>query len=233
MTIDLDSLFGLPLKFQEGLKSLDSIFIENRFLEDFEDNEYVNELIFDINEFCLENDIIGYHYTRALANDFKEKGMLIRTGEEIRNEFKERFFNLFSKKEQIQIEYAWNSRFGKGNIEYRDNLIFFNFTLFALNMGTAKLLLKYYGGEQVYAPLYELPVIGEKLNKIGSPLILKCKLKTKNLKTYIENPWGKIIVSSYHRTKNNKAHTIDQDGNQRVPVNSENIEIIKLNKHYC
>ncbi len=233
MQIDLDSLFGLPLEFQNRLRALDYLFIESNFLENFENNADVKKLISDLNEFCLKNRVIGYHYTRAFPNDFKEKGMLSRTGNVIREEFKKRHFHLFSKKEQIQITEEWYKSFGKDDNENRDNRIFFNFTLSALNWKSAELLLKYYGGEQVYAPIYRLPGIGKKLCKIGEPLILKCDLNPNDIKTYIINPWGKIIMSSYHRTKNSEAHTIDQDGNQKVRVKAENIEIIKLTKHYC
>ncbi|HUX95063.1 MAG TPA: hypothetical protein VMV47_04960 [Bacteroidales bacterium] len=95
----------------------------------------------------------------------------------------------------------------------------------------AELLLSYYGGEQVYFPLFELPNIGEKLKNIGIPMILKCTLNPNDINTFIEYPWGKITVSSYHRIKNPDAIVVDQDGYQKVGVNPENIEIIKYDKH--
>lgn len=114
----------------------------------------------------------------------------------------------------------------KKDSESRDYRIYFNFTKNALSNKGAELLLKYYGGEQIYFPLFNLPVINEKLEKIGKPMILKCILEPREIKTLIQNPWGKIIVSSYHKTLNPNASVVDQDGYLKSAVLSKNIEII-------
>ena len=106
---------------------------------------------------------------------------------------------------------------------------FFNFTKDALKDSGAELLLKYYGGEQVYFPIFQLPEFGKKLEKIGVPMILRCTLNPNDINTFIEFPWGKIAVSIYHRKVNPEAHQIDQDGYQNIGVSPENIEIIEYN----
>lgn len=233
MIINLESLEGLPKKYLSELKKFDNIFKTSDFLENYENNENINQLIFEINNYCLENKIIGFHYTNAIENDIRENGMIIRSGEQIRNDFVKRFFHLFDRSEQRQINEKWLQRFGKRDIESRDNRTFFNFTKNALNNRGAELLLKYYGGEQIYFPLFELPTIGKKLRKIGKPMILKCTLDPNEINTYMENPWGKIVISSYNRTLNSDAQIVDQDGYQKRGVPKENVEIISAEKYVC
>jgi len=233
MIINLENLKGLPKRYLSELKKFDKVFKSSDFLENYEDNENINYLIFEINNFCLENKIIGFHYTNAIENDIRNNGMIIRSGEQIRKDFVKRFYPLFNKSEQIEINEKWLKRFGKKDIEVRDNRIFFNFTKRGLKNGGAKLLLNYYGGEQVYFPIHGLPTIGEKLREIGKPMILKCTLNPNEIHTYIENPWGKIVISSYNRIVNSNAETVDQDGYQKSGVLKEDIEIISGEKYIC
>ena len=233
MTINLENLEGLPKEYISELKKFDQIFKTHRFLENYENNENINNLILEINNFCLQNKIIGFHYTNAIESDIIENGMIIRSGTEIRNNFMERFFHLFDYNEQELIKEKWLSRFGEKDTESRDFRTFFNFTKDAIFNGGAELLLEYYGGEQIYFPIFSLPKIGEKLKKIGKPMILKCTLDPNEIKTFIENPWGKIIVSSYNKKVNPEAYLVDQDGYQKKGVKSENIEIINAEKYVC
>ena len=233
MTVNLENLEGLPKKYCDELEKFDNLFRTHRFLEHYEHNQDINNLVYEINNYCLKNEIIGFHYTNAIETDILEKGMIIRSGNEIRNDFRNKYFHLFDKSEQILIEEKWNQRFGQKDTESRDFRTFFNFTKDALENGGAELLLKYYGGEQVYIPLFDLSSIGEKLTKIGKPMILKCTLDPNDIMTFIENPWGKIIVSSYSRKINPNTYQIDQDGYQKKGVKSEKIEIINAKKYVC
>tara|TARA_R110000751_G_scaffold307242_1_gene427847 strand:+ start:4114 stop:4815 length:702 start_codon:yes stop_codon:yes gene_type:complete len=233
MIINLENLDGLPAKYLSELKKYDNIFKESEFLENYENNQNINQLIFEINNYCLENKIIGFHFTNAIENDIRENGMITRSGEQIRNDFVKRFFHLFNSNEQKQIKKKWLERFMENDIESRDNRLFFNFTKNALNNQSAELLLKYYGGEQIYFPLFQLTTVGKKLREIGKPMIIKCTLNPNEIKTYLENPWGKIIISSYNRKLNPEAYVVDQDGYQKKGVDSENIEIINAEKYVC
>jgi hypothetical protein len=220
MIIDLEKLEGLPNLFINRLRKFDSLFTECRHIEQYCDNFEIRQIIIDIDNYCLKNQIIGYHYTNATESDILEKGIILRTGKEIRNDFINKYFHLFSKDEQNQILQKWKEYFTDND---RDNKVFFNFTRNALVNGGAELLLKYYGGEQIYFPLFEAPQIGKKLKKIGTPMILKCTLNPKYINTFIEYPWGNIIASSYNRIKNPNAYVVDQDGYQEVNVKPENI----------
>ncbi|SFF35760.1 hypothetical protein [Sunxiuqinia elliptica] len=229
--INLENLDGLPVSFIKRLNDFDAHFRFYEFLENFANNKTMNNLISEINDYCLTHKIVGFHFTNALEQDILTHGIIIRTGQEIRASFTKNHFHLFSTNEQDQIRLLWKGQFDNSNGKNRDNRIFFNFTQHALINGGAELLLKYYGGEQVYFPLYRIPEIAHKLENIGEPMILKCSLDPNMINTFIENPWGKIIASSYHRKINPNAHTIDQDGYQEIEVKKENIEIIKLKKN--
>lgn len=232
--INLDNLNGIPRKFLKELEKYDSLFYQNEFLENFLDEEPINDIILKIDEFCENNTIIGFHYTRAIPEEIAKMGLICRTGKEIRNTFMSKWGYLFTGEEKAKIINTWENYFDMHSQENRDNILFFNFTTYALYDGGAERLLQNFGGEQVYMPIESLDCIGTKIKKIGKPLVLKCKLNPKDINTFYENPWGRIAVSTYHRLVNPEAHQDDQDGYQSVNVKPENIEVIKFrnNKYH-
>ncbi len=227
--INLDNLKGLPEKYLIQLDKFKCVFLRSDFLEDLENESHIQNLITEINNYCFENLIIGYHYTKAVVEDILEKGLLIRSGSEIRNCFIKKYGSMFTQKEIEFIKNAWESYFSLKQKKIRDNLIYFNFTQNALNNGCAEELLNFYGGEQVHMPFQEIKGIKEKLSSIGFSLILKCRLSPRDLFTETENPWGKIAVSTYHNKQNPNAFRKDIDGYQFIPVSAKNIEINYIN----
>lgn len=227
-TINLNDLTGLPKSLIQELSNFNEEFKSTDFLEHLEENWELSELIIMIDEFCKKNEVIGFHYTRAHPEDILTEGLLARSGQEIRSEFLKKHSKLFNQSEIQQIKDAWDRTFDDHNQEYRDNHVFFNFTLTALNGNGSELLLENYGGEQVYRPIYEMDGIKNKIVKIGTPLIAKCRLNPNDLNTFIQHPWGKIATSTYHRTQNPNAYQTDQDGYQRMTVPPERIELIRL-----
>lgn len=227
--INLESLDGLPNKYHAKLSSFRKKFLNCEFLEELEKDYDIQELVFDIDQFCSENFIIGFHYTRADPKQILVKGLLSRTGKEIREDFLAHYGNNFTIEEINKIKKAWEIEFDDSDRNARDNWIYFNFTKEALINGGADSILRNVGGEQVFSPLYQLEKIKSKIQNLGVPLILKCVLNPDNIRTFIDYPWGKIAVSSYHRTINLHAHQTDQDGRQKVPVSPEYIEIMDIN----
>jgi hypothetical protein len=226
--INLSNLNGIPIKFLQELEKQDYLFYQNEFLENLLDVDSINDIIVKINEFCESNTIIGFHYTRVIPEEISKKGLICRTGKEIRRTFMSNWGYLFTDEEKIKITNTWDSYFSMHSQQGRDNILFFNFTTYALYNGGAQRLLQNYGGEQVYMPIESIDCISQKIKNIGIPLILKCKLNPKDLNTFCENPWGNIAVSTYHRLVNPEAHQDDQDGYQSVNVDPQNIEIIKF-----
>lgn len=72
--------------------------------------------------------------------------------------------------------------------------------------------------------------IGQKLEAIGEPLIVRCSLDPANLEIFTDLPWGKILVSSFHILINPKAYPLDQDAYQTVAVEPKDIIEIRTLK---
>ena len=212
------------------MEEIDDLCWEIEFSEKLVEHPDIKELIIDIDNYCASNRIIGYHYTRAFPEQIGQRGLLVRSGQEIREGFIESCGQLFSESEILDIKAAWNNYYDDekhGQPQVRDYRIFFNFTQAAIEKSGAEPLLNIFGGEQISMCFDADSSIGKKLSSLGEPLILRCTLDPENLKTFIEHPWGQIVVSSYHLSKNPGAYRIDQDGYQSITVPPEDIEIHK------
>lgn len=228
MIIDLTKPQNLPNQFVNRLNAIDDLCQKHKFSETLLKISDVYILVKEIDAYCHENEIVGIHYTRASPDSIKKWGLLIRSGDEIRSKFLEEHGNRFTPEEITLIKERWEIYFSGIQNSARDNKIFFNFTELALGNGGAKYLTGLYGGEQV-AMCFELDdPIGIKLGKIGESIIVRCALKPSNIETFTEYPWGQILVSSYHLSKNSGAYGIDQDGFQNVAVTPEKIIEIKV-----
>lgn len=228
ININLEEPASLPIRLQERLGSCERHFLEAEFLDELRDIPEIAGLIEDINQLCSENMVTGFHYTRAIPEHILTLGLRPRSGAEIRSQFLRRFGHMFTTAEIRAIQAIWASYYDTGAQNSRDNVLYFNFTRHAMTNSGAAPLLKYYGGEQVYFCIDELPGIGEKLSSIGRPIIVKCALIPSRIRTFIAHPWGLIAVSASHKRVNPQAHQIDQDGRQTVPVPPEHIELVYL-----
>lgn len=233
--INLENLDGIPTDFINRLKQYNLLFKKHRFLDDILEDESIEKLVNEINDFCIQNLIIGFHYTRAIPEDIIKNGLTCRSGDEIRSNFLNNHSKHFTCEEIEFIKNQWENYFNHTTKKSRDNRIYFNFTTNALNDYGAQPLLAHYGGEQIYMPIHNITHIAQKIKEIGKPLILKCKLNPNNINTFYENSWGRIAVSSYHNKVNNEAFQADQDGYQSVNVPSNDIDILeyKGNLHFC
>lgn len=228
--LNLEDSDCLPENLRAELRGCDSHFSRFDFLEQIRDEPRVRGVIERINDHCMQNMVAGYHYTRALREDLASDGLRPRSGEEIRETFLARFGSKFSTDQISQIKEVWSRCYNEGMRKARDGRIFFNFTREALGDRGSELFLKNYGGEQVYFYIVELPGVGEVLSTIGEPFVVKCALVPSEVRTFIQNPWGSILASSYHRKVNPQAHQIDQDGSQFTPVPPNRIELLSA-KH--
>ncbi len=135
---------------------------------------------------------------------------------------------MFTDEEIVSIKRIWALAFPEKDNFRRDNLIYFNLTTNALFNGDARPLLKHYGGEQVYMPLQRESSIAQKLQGIGTPLLIKAILDPKQLSNFYKGDIAKIAISSFHRHLRRDATQCDRDAYQREPVLPNQIEIIDL-----
>lgn len=227
--INLEDPDCLPGTLRAELMGCANYFFRPWLLEQVMDEPRVRRVVERINEHCAQNMVVGYHYTRAIREDLLTDGLRPRSGEEVRSVFLARFGGRFSGAQLSGIRAMWDRCYDDGARKVRDGRIFFNFTRAALGDRSSDPLLKNYGGEQVYFYIDELPGVGEILSSIGESFVVKCALVPSEVRTSIENPWGQILVSSYHRRINPGAKQVDQDGYQFSPVPPNRIELLTAN----
>lgn len=228
MIIDLSKPLDLPIEFTERLHRIESLCKCHEFSEELVESREVSALVRDIDQYCYQNRVIGVHYTRAFPESISANGLLIRDGQEIRREFLRQHAHLFSETEIQEIKGRWSKYFDREQCSARDGRIFFNFTEIELGESGSEYLLGLYGGEQV-SMCFELDeALGIKLGAIGSPLVVRCALHPCQVKTFIEHPWGKILVSSFHAMINPHAYRIDQDGYQEVSVEPKDVIEVRV-----
>ena len=227
MNIDLAKPELLPEEFWTELQGTEALCRSLEFFEELLDHRDVISLVCRLNEFCMARKIIGVHFTRSVPEHIKKLGLLVRSGNDIRQTFLDEYSHLFTADEMQSLKEQWERCFTTIQARARDNKIFFNFTESSLYDGSAKYLVGLYGGEQVAMGFEMDHPVGVKLGKIGSPLVIRCALDPHEVNTCTPYPWGKILVSSYHKKINSGACIFDQDGYQSVPVSPDNIVEIK------
>lgn len=228
MNIDLAKPLDLPAEFVTRLRAIEGSCACQGFSESLVKQRDVSALVTDIDQYCRSHRVIGVHYTRAVSESIRSKGLLIRDGKEIRADFLKEHSHLFSQEEIMTIIERWDSYFDHGQSSGRDGRIFFNFTEIELGGSGTEYLLGLYGGEQV-SMCFELDEpLGLKLGAIGEPLVVRCSLDPNQVQTFIEHPWGKILVSSFHAIVNPDAYRIDQDGYQVIPVRPEDVVEVRV-----
>ncbi|WP_428240793.1 hypothetical protein [Gynuella sp.] len=228
MDIDLSNPLDLPVEFTKRLHRIENHCRRHEFSDELVECREVSALVRDINQYCNENRIIGVHYTRALPESILAQGLLVRNGEEIRREFLQQHGHRFSEKEITEIKKRWSRYFNRNQSSARDDRIFFNFTEIKRGGGGSENLLSLYGGEQVSMCFKLGEALSIRLGEIGKPLVIRCALYPNQIKTFIEHPWGKILVSSFHAVINPNACRIDQDGYQEVPVKPEDVIEVRV-----
>ncbi|HET7560950.1 MAG TPA: hypothetical protein VFJ87_01055 [Rhodanobacteraceae bacterium] len=226
--VSLDDPDCLPATLLRELQSCDRHFAATSVIDSVQHEPAVSNVIDRINEYCQNNMVVGYHFTRAVRADIEASGLQPRTGDAIRESFLSRFGTRFSAEQLSQIRESWTKCYTPQMQKVRDNRIWFNFTRKALDDSGADLLLRFYGGEQVYFYINELPGVGEVLSSIGEPFIVRCALAPSEAHTIIGRPWGQIAASSYHRKVNPHAYQVDQDGYQFSDVPAGCIELLRI-----
>lgn len=228
MVVDLTKPEKLPEEFVAKLKGLKRLCDRFEFSEELVEQREVKKLVRDIDTFCLTQKIVGVHYTRSVPESIRRNGLLVRDGSKIRTDFLNEHGHIFTELERVEINKRWGQYFQLDQSEVRDGRVFFNFTESALNTFGTESLLGLYGGEQVSMCFDLDEAIGEKLNSIGKPLVVRCALDPNALHTFTEYPWGKILVSSFHLAVNPEAYRIDQDGYQTLPVEPKDVIEIRV-----
>ncbi|MBW8011862.1 MAG: hypothetical protein FVQ83_11595 [Chloroflexi bacterium] len=232
MPIKLNSITQIPNEIQGVLINYESVFAECEFMDAVLQYNDLRRIAEDLNELCLQEDIIGYHFTNAIRENIEARGLEVGLGTDRRRDFIARFGYRFSLDQCELIHQMWESYFDTSQNEVRDGRIWFNLTLSALKNGGAKPLLNHFGGEIIYMPLIHNDEIAEVLRTIGRPLIVVCAIAPETLKSSFEIQWGKIWLSSYHLNINQDAVQEDADVYSTVPISSDQIVSIRVDRSF-
>ena len=222
--VDLQRPDLLPQALRLRLNSIESLCRNEEFSEELVNRPDVRNVVIEFDHYCMQRRVLGIHYTRAIRSDIERKGLLVRTGAEIRDEFVQRFGHRFEADEMEWLQNKWSSH-QVTQSDVRDSVLWFNFTLSAYGGSDSKYLLGMYGGEQIHMGIEFDTSIGNKLASIGEALLVKCALDPHKVKTFIEQPWGKILVSSFHLRVNRDADRIDQDGKVTESISPEDLVV--------
>jgi hypothetical protein len=218
MLINLSNPSLMPKHILDKLYSYKSVFNQYNCIDQILDFPNLHQIAKELDSFCSERKIIGFHYTRAIKEGIESSGLKISYGENRRRDFLEKYGYLFSAEQQERIKSCWRY-FNRAQSIGRDGKVWFNATLGAIANGGADHLLKYFGGENIYMPLTRDKELAAILQQIGTPLVIECALDTANLNTFSMNPWGMVWLSSYHVAVNQQAMQCDVDAyiQQDVP----------------
>lgn len=198
--ICLDSLDSLPAGLSNQLKNYHAAFEKTPSLEavlqDTDIREIANELECHLKQQC----ILGYHCTREpFVGFYKARGLRLIDVRQHQTEFLDGFGDWFSPIEITQIEEAWQQYFERENkYNNRKDQIWACLTRPNPPHDGTENFFRYFGGEVIFMPLIKMPVILDKLTKIGCPVVVEIELPADEL--HINGSMSHVVLSRYHRT---------------------------------
>jgi hypothetical protein len=232
MAIRLTSLDQMPDDIKRSLRRFDSLFGKTEFIEKVLENPELYKIANDLDRLCMEEGVIGFHFTRAVVDEIQARGLEICSGDERRHQFLAKYGDHFSGAQRDRIRHAWSNFFDSAQNGSRDGRIWFNLTLDALDNGGADFLFTYFGGEAINMALTDDVEIAAVLRTLGQPLIVESALRTKELHTFSEIPWGKTWLSSHHVSINNEASRYDVDAYAIEPILTDHIVCIRVARQH-
>ena len=217
----------IPGDILERLDEYCNLLYEFEFLEQLLDETALAEIAAELDALCVADGVVGIHYARGFIERIENQGLVVRTGDERRQEFLARFSDRFTAAQRERLIAGWIAYFNRSQNTARDGRIWFNLTTTALYDGGAEPLLYHYGGEVIYMPFKRDKEIAEILHSIGEPMIVECGLNTRELRTFPEIPWGSVWLSTYHGSVNPEAHQFDVDTYATESIPASNVIAIR------
>ena len=97
--IDLQRTELSPEALRVRLQSIESLCRNEEFSENLVRHQKVRNIVIELDSYCMDSQVLGIHYTRAIRTDIEHKGLLVRTSAEMRDEFVQRFGEEFEADE--------------------------------------------------------------------------------------------------------------------------------------
>lgn len=218
LCIHLHDYKSFPKEVHDEISKLEDKLLSVEYLETLYDRHEFRSVLSSISEWIKSSFIVGYHYTRANKREIIDQGLLIRSGQEIRDKFIAKHASKFAAEQIKEFDQSWNSYLDNPTSSSRDNKIWFSFSLEGLRNGGADNLLSNFGGEQVYWTIKHKPIFRDIIKSFGESLVIKCRLDPNYLCQPDLEDLGKVVISSYHVLIHPEAQLVDFDGFQEIPV---------------
>ena len=198
--ICLDSLDSIPADLSNQLKNYRAAFQKSPCLETVLQDANIREIANELESHLKQQCILGYHCTREPFTGFyKARGLRLTDVRQHQTEFLGSFGDRFSSIEITQIEEAWLNYFERENKRNdREDQIWACLTRPNPPHDGTESFFQYFGGEIIFIPLMKMPVILDKLTKIGCPVVVEIELRADEL--HINGSMSHAVLSRYHRT---------------------------------
>jgi hypothetical protein len=222
-SIDLNSLDSVPPELLTRLRAKERAFATHEFLDDVIKDSEIGALATELNDTCLAIRVLCRHYTRNDRAVILREGLRCLAGDEWREKFLAEHSARFTRNQLDRVKSAWRNYFDSAQQNGRDRRLFFNYTLGALDNRGSESLLAYFGGEAIYWPLKQYEDLAAILRSIGEPLVVTCELDPSELAPASLLDWGKVWLSTFHRSVRSDAYLVDRDAKLRRSVLSHEV----------
>ena len=98
----------LPEALRARLGSIEPLCRKEKFSENLVQRSEVRDIVIELDNYCMQRQVLVIHYTRAIRADIEQKGLLVRTGAEIRDEFVQRVGHKFESAELECMRRLWS-----------------------------------------------------------------------------------------------------------------------------
>lgn len=219
----LESPNALPLEIFERLEEHKQLFQHSEYLESVIEHSAVSAIAEDLENYLRQQRIIGYHCTKEpYEGFFAERGLRTTDVLTHQQEFLSMFGSRFTLDELEEMKSAWHSYFVEDRQRtYRDGLIWSCLSRSLVKTRGTETFFRFFGGEAIFMPLLENASIAEKLESIGTPVVVEVVLPGDSLTAYY--PMSRTVLSQYHLRVNPNASPVHSEAKLRKSIPPEDV----------
>lgn len=221
--IRLESPNALPLEICERLEEHKQLFQQSEYLESVIEHSAVSAIAEDLENYLRQQRIVGYHCSKEpYEGFFAERGLRTTDVLAHQQEFLSMFGNRFTSDERAEMESVWHSYFIEDHQrKYRDGLIWTCLSRSLVKTHGTETFFRFFGGEAIFMPLQEHDTIADKLESIGTPVVVEVVLSGDSLTAYY--PMSRTVLSQYHLRINPNASPVQSEAKTQKSIPPENV----------
>lgn len=219
----LEALEALPSAIFERIEEHKQLFQHNEYLESVLEHSAVSAIAEDLENYLRQQRIIGYHCTKEPHEGFfAARGLRTTDVLAHQQEFLSMFGNRFTAEEIAEMESTWHSYFVEQRQRtYRDGLIWTCLSRSLVKTRGTETFFRFFGGEAIFMPLKESDTLAEKLESIGTPVVVEVVLPGDSLTAYY--PMSRAVLSQYHIRVNPNASLVQSEAKLPKSIPPEDV----------